>query len=305
MTPRFIVGACVLLAACGRAGAHPQSGLTQQDSWHRTVSPGGPARRIVSLSPATSELVFALGLGDRLVGRTTWCDWPEAVKQVPSVGNGIGPDVEAIVARRPDLVLVYPSEANRAAVAQLEGLHIPAAVLAQDGIADWRGAVRWVAREAGVPERADSLLSDFDRRLAAEASPDTIRPTVFIAVGSNPPIAIGSRSFVSELVALAGGRNAFDSIAAPSAVVSLEAVVGRNPDAVLVLGPDSVARTVARRPGWSAIPAVRAGRIITVDGSAFDRPSPRLPEAVRLLRAKIDSVRATCGARRAMGRACA
>jgi len=285
------LAACALLVACGRPAPRATS-TTLQDDWDRTVALAAPARRIVSLAPATTELVFALGLGGRLVGRTTWCDWPPAAHEIPDVGNGISPNVEAIVARRPDLVLVYPSEANRAAVAQLTALGIPTAVLAQDALADWRRTARWIARAGGVPARGDSLVRAVDSALAAVRAPDAASgPRVFIAVDENPPIAIGAGSFLSELLTLAGARNAFSDLRTPSAVVSLEAVVARDPDVVLVLGPDSVTRAVGARPGWRAIPAVRTGRVVAVDGSAFDRPSPRLPDAVRILEARLAALR--------------
>jgi iron complex transport system substrate-binding protein len=239
--------------------------------------------------------VFALGFGDRLVGRTTWCDWPAEALRVTDVGNGIGPNVEAVAAQRPDLVLLYPSESNRAALAQLEQLGIPVAALEQDAIAEWRGAVRWVARALGDSARGDSLLARFDRELADSSVQSVeVAPKVFIAVGANPPIAIGTNSFVSELLGLAGGANAFADIGSPSAVVSLEAIVARNPDAVLVLGPDSIIPDVRRRPGWRSIPAVRGGRVIAVDGSEFNRPSPRLPSAVSRLAERLDEIRRAC-----------
>lgn len=290
---RALLLACLAVPACSRS-APRAAPLTFQDDWHRTVALSAPARRIVSLAPATSEIVFALGLGDRLVGRTTWCDYPPAVKDVPSVGNGIGPDVEVIARQRPDLVLVYPSEGNRAAVGQLEALGIPAAALKQDAIGDFKSTTRWIARAAGVPERAESLLSDFDRRLAQvrqdrPALQRNARPSVFVAVGANPPIAIGAGSFISELLTLAGARNAFADVAGPSAQVSLESVVAHKPDVVMVLGGDSTAREIEQRAGWTAIPAVRAHHVIAVSGSEFDRPSPRLPEAVRTLAARLRS----------------
>ena len=106
----FVLAALVL-PACARA---PSSGaIVRMDDWGRTVALAAPARRIVSLAPATTELVFALGLGDRLVGRTRWCDYPPAALRVPDVGDGMGPNVEAVAARRPDLVLLYASPANR------------------------------------------------------------------------------------------------------------------------------------------------------------------------------------------------
>ena len=290
MRRAFILAAAVV-AACSR-GTPPTAAISQQDDWHRTVALAAPARRIVSLAPATTELVFALGLGDRLVGRTTWCDWPAEAKAVRDVGNGLGPNVEAVAAQRPDLVLMYPSETNRAAVAQLDGLGIPTAVLKQDAITDWSATVRWVARAGGVPERAESLLADFERRLTAVRVSDAAGPAVFIAVGANPPIAIGAGSFISEVVTLAGGRNAFADLPAPSAPVSLEAIVARGPAVVLVLGPDSVIPDVSTRPGWRAIPVVRLGHVMAVDGGEFNRPSPRLPEAVRILAARLAPLRA-------------
>ncbi|MFI5207943.1 MAG: ABC transporter substrate-binding protein [Gemmatimonadales bacterium] len=277
---RAAVLACVLLAASCR-GQTRVSRIELTDDWGRRVALAAPARRIVSLAPETTELVFALGLGERLVGRTTWCDWPAAARAVPDVGNGIGPNVEAIAARHPDLVLVYPSEANRQAVEQLGALGIPAAALKQDAIADWRSTVRWVAQASGADAAAESLLADYDRRLAqARRSVSPSSPSVFVVVETNPPMAIGGGSFLSELVTLAGARNAFGDIRAPSAALSLETAAQRNPDVVLVLGPDSEANGLARRPGWQAIAAVRRGRVLGIQGSEFNRPSPRLPEAV-------------------------
>jgi len=286
----LIIG--VVLPGCAREPDRPPvAGPSVMDDWGRTVSLRAPALRVVSLAPATTELVFALGAGERLVGRTTWCDFPAEAREVADVGNGIGPNVEAIAARRPDLVLLYPSESNRAALAQLERLGITVAVVEQDAIAEWRATARKVAVLLGVPAAADSLLSDLDRRLAAAGLPSAAsrspRPGVFIAVGANPPIAIGRGSFVSELVELAGGRNAFEDVPGPSAVVSLEAIVAKSPDMVLYLGADSAAPTIARRPGWSAIRAVRRGRVIGVEGSQFNRPSPRIPEAVTELRRRL------------------
>lgn len=289
MVRRAAVVACALLAVSCRA--RPQvSRIELTDDWGRRVALAAPVRRIVSLAPETTELVFALGLGERLVGRTTWCDWPAAARAVPDVGNGIGPNVEAIVARHPDLVLVYPSESNRQAVQQLEALGIPAAAVKQDAIADWRATVRWVSRATGTVTVADSLLDDFDRRLAEARRPaSAASPTVFVVAETTPPMAIGGGSFISELLSLAGARNAFADIGAPSAVVSLESVAQRNPDVVLVLGPDSEATALARRPGWQAIAAVRRGRVLAIRGSEFNRPSPRLPDAVRRLAERLEA----------------
>jgi iron complex transport system substrate-binding protein len=285
-----IAAAASLCAACSTQRARTRATLT--DDWGRAVAADSPARRIVSLSPTTTEVSFALGLGDRLVGRTTWCDWPEAARAVADVGNGIGPNVEAIAARRPDLVLLYASDANRQALARLEAVGIRAFVLKLDLAADVRRAARAIATLAGRDRAGDSLVVAFDSALAqasrAAARIERRPPRVYVDVEANPPITVGAGSYLTEILAAAGARNAFADIAAPSGTVSLEAIARRDPDVVLVLAADTARRhDLARRPGWRAVRAVRDGRIVVVDGSLYGRPSPRMPEAVRDLAARL------------------
>ena len=292
------IGLLASVAGCFRAPARAAAGVT--DDWGRALRMA-PARRIVSLQPATTELVFALGLGDRLVGRTTWCDYPPAALRVTDVGAGIGPNVEAIAAVHPDLVLLYASEANRDALRQLGALGIGVAVLRVDLTADMRRAAHVIATLAGVPGSADSLLAVFDsamasaRRFVVIPAPRTshLAPSLYVDIEPNPPITVGAGSFLSEVIAEAGARNVFDDITRPSAPVSLEAIVARDPDAVLVLTTDTAhARGIAARPGWRALSAVRDGRIIAVNGSLFGRPSPRMPQAVAELASRLASLRA-------------
>src|SRR2546430_15346983 len=113
------------LPACREAGrAPPRSNLVVTDDADRRVALAAPARRVVSLLPSFTELLFAIGAGDRLVGRTTWCDYPPAAVRVPSVGDGMPPNVEAVAARHPDLVVLYRSGPNITAPEQLERLGI-------------------------------------------------------------------------------------------------------------------------------------------------------------------------------------
>src|SRR5438552_4007728 len=133
-----LAGLLALLAACGGG----ERGAT-------TRAPLPPARRIVSLSPAVTELLYALGAGDRVVGRTTWCDYPPAVRAVPSVGDGLSPNLEAIVARRPDLVVLYRSALNETAAQRLRALGLATAVLPQDRLEDLAAAAGVLGRLPG------------------------------------------------------------------------------------------------------------------------------------------------------------
>jgi ABC-type Fe3+-hydroxamate transport system substrate-binding protein len=255
------------------------------DDGGAAVTLAAPPRRVVSLIPATTELVFALGAGDRLVGRTSWCDFPPEAARVPDLGNGIGPNLEAVVAAKPDLVLLYKSGANRAAVERLRGLGIPVLELATDRMQDFDRVARLVGRALGVGERAESLVTSTERDLAAATHIPSFRPSVLILVWDRPPMTLGRGSFLSEIVDRAGARNLFDDIATSSAPISVEAVVARDPDFILVSGTGEPA--IASRPEWQSVRAVRERRFLHVGGSEFNRPSPRVAAAVRELAAAL------------------
>jgi iron complex transport system substrate-binding protein len=279
-----------LVAACSPRPAPHAISIT--DDWGRPVALAAPAARIVSLSPATTEILFALGLGPRVVGRTRFGDWPPAARAVAEVGNGIGPNVEAVAARRPDLVVLYASAANRGAVDRLTALGIPSVVLKLDLASDVRRAARAIARLAGVPAAADSLIARFDsslRAVAARAAPAAgRRPRLYVDAWPSPPMTVGRGSYLSEVIRAAGAENVFDDIGASSATVSLEAVVARDPDVVLVPTIDTLhPPDLAGRPGWSAVRAVREGRVLVVDANLYDRPSPRMPLAAADLAARL------------------
>jgi ABC-type Fe3+-hydroxamate transport system substrate-binding protein len=267
-------------AACDRAPAG--GGLQVVDDAGDTVALARPAERVVSLAPAFTELLFALGAGDRVVGRTEWCDWPAAALAVPSVGDGLAPNVEAIVARRPDLVLVYRSGANGEAVARLRALGIPVAQFRPDGLGDFGRSAIGVGQLLGLPDSAAALVARLEAGLAsARVEPPREPLRVVVVAGDSPPIVIGRGSYLSELVQLAGAGNAFADVPGGSAVVSLEAIAARDPDLVVVLGAAPPA--AFRRPEWRVVRAVREGRVVVLDGSAYGRPSPRSPDAARAL----------------------
>jgi iron complex transport system substrate-binding protein len=282
--------ALLVLAGCREPAPVAVSDLID-DAGSRTTLVRPPVR-VVSLIPATTELVFALGAGALLVGRTSWCDYPAEASAVPDLGNGIGPNVEAVVAARPELVLLYKSGANRAAAEQLRGFGIPTLELATDRIEDFERITRLVGRALGRAGAADSLVARTAAELAA-ASVDTggsgPRPTVFLLAWDRPPMTLGRGSFLSEIVERAGARNLFDDLATSSAPISIEAVAARDPDFILVSGTGEPA--VARRTEWRVVPAVKARRFLVVNGSEFNRPSPRIADAVRQLTRALQAAR--------------
>jgi iron complex transport system substrate-binding protein len=270
------------VAGCrGEQAALPDP-LLAVDDLGDTVRLATPATRIVSLIPATTELLFALGLGDRVVGRTTWCDFPAAARQVPNLGDGLQPNLEAIVATRPDLVVLYNSSQNVAAAERLRAQQIPTLLVTTDHLADVPRLARLLAPLAGDPAAGDSLALHFEAELdSATVRAPAARRNLLILAWDQPPIAIGAGSFLSELAERAGARNVFDDLEAPSAPVSMEAIASRDLDAVLVLG-DTVPAW-ASRPEWQAVGAVRDQRFVFVPANLFSRPGPRSPAALRAL----------------------
>ena len=241
-----------------------------------------PAHRIVSLAPSSTELLFALGAGDQVVGRTTWCRYPPAALRVPDVGDGLNPNVEAIAARHPDLVVLYRSQLNQTAAAQLARLGIPSVILAQDRLEDIARAAHELGRLTGRQGAGDSIGAALEALLRTPPPAPIMR--VAFVVWDNPPMVIGGGSYLDQLATLAGGANVFHDLGAASATVSIETIVARNPDAILVLSDSTAPPAYSARREWRAIRAVRERRFIMLPADLFGRPSPSAPAAVLALR---------------------
>ena len=283
-----------LLGACASPAPRPAGPLSVVDDVGDTLRFARPATRIVSLSPATTELVFALGAGDRLIGRTRWCDYPPAALAVPSVGDGLPPNVEAVVAAAPDLVLLYRSPQNAPARARFREAGIPTLTLSFDHLDDVGRLSRLLGPLLGRPAAGDSSARAFEDAIATarertQAIPDSLRPQVLLLAWDQPPIAIGAGSFQSEILTLAGATNLFADVPTPSAPVSVEAIAARDPD--LILLSDTGQPAFARRPEWAAVRAVRERRFARLTTPAFGRPSPRAPEVIRELMTRLAEAR--------------
>ncbi len=288
-----LTGLLAALAACrgDRPALAGQDAVAITDDAGRPVALAHPAQRIVSLSPSVTELLFALGVGDRLVGRTTWCDYPPAARAVPSVGDGLNPNIEAVAARRSDLVVLYRSALNETAAQQLARLGIAAAVIQQDRLEDVGRAARLLGRLTDRGAAGDSIAEAVARLL--ESRPAAGAPLVRLAfvVWDNPPIVIGAGSYLDQLAALAGGVNVFHDILAASAAVSLETLAARNPEVIVVMSDSARLPAYSARKEWQATRAVRLRRFVFLPGSLFGRPSPRAAEAVAELRKRLEAAR--------------
>jgi len=244
-----------------------------------------PAQRVVSLLPSFTEILFAIGAGDRVVGRTQWCDYPPAALNIPSVGDVLPPNIEAVMTRRPDLVVLYNAGPNVTAAKQLERAGIQTVLIDLNRLEDLGPAARTLGRLTGRQEQAESLAIVLDS-LAGRPPPPSTTSLAFI-VWDNPPIIIGHGSYLDQLAAQAGARNVFGDIAAPSAQVSLETIVARDPQWIAVLSDSTVPPAFAKRREWRAVRAVREGHFLLLPGSLFGRPGPRSGDAIAQLRARL------------------
>lgn len=271
-----------ILLACRPAGDQRSATSDQRvtvDDAGDPLPPPAQRSRIVSLVPATTEILFALGAGNRVVGRTHWDGWPPEVANVPDLGDGIRPSVETVLKARPDLVVLYATGDNRDAVLALRSAGIPVISLRLDRIIDFERAATILGEAVGESARArvvtDSVRATLQRvRVATRELP---QPTVFMLSWETPLMTIGSGSFLSELVEIAGGRNVFSDLRGPSPQVSFEEVLRRNPE--FILGRPETAGNLRARPRWLTLPAVRDHRVLVMDTVLVGRPGVRLGEA--------------------------
>lgn len=254
-------------------------------------------RRIVSLLPSLTEILFAVGAGERVVGVTTHCTYPpEAQQGRTQVGGYVARSMstEVILSLEPDLVLAFDDDAQATAVAELRRLGLSVEPITLRSLADVTTAIRRVGELVGRRQAAERVASEVElsieqlrRRVAAV--PSGMRPRVFYAVWHQPLMTTGNRTFTHELIELAGGRNVFGDVDREYFNVSLEEMILRDPQ--VILGADSHGLIPelenGQRPGWSHVAAVRAGRAHGIAGDVVSRPGPRIGEALRLIAGKL------------------
>lgn len=263
--------------------------------------------RLVSICPSNTEIACAVGLGEHLVGLDRSSDWPPEIVHLPRVGPDLAVDVDAIAALRPDLVLsslsVPGMEKN---LANLDGAGIPHLVLDAQSIAGVFASVRTLARLFGRGRRAEEVVAAMQARLdavAARAAALPRRPKVHLEWWPKPVIVPGARCWTAEMVRIAGGEPLFADLDVRSTPVEDDAVPARAPDLLLtcwcgVPHDKQKPAKMAERPGWDAIPGVRAGRLLAAEERHFGRPGPRLVEGVEWLHARIAEWSAAEGAPR-------
>lgn len=259
------------------------------DDLGREVVVSALPERIISLAPSNTEVLFAVGAGDQVVGVTEFCNYPPEAQNREKIG-GFSPDtisVEKIVSLEPDLVFSAGS-IQQPVIEALEQAGIPVFAFDPERLEGVYKNIETAGRLTGHEAEAAGVVTEMQDRVAAvtektQAIPEDERPTVFYEVWHEPLMTAGPTTFIGELIDLAGGKNIFADVTEEYPQVSAETILQRDPD--VILGPDShgeelTAEKIKTRPGWGDIRAVQEGRIFLVNGDIVSRSGPRLADAL-------------------------
>jgi iron complex transport system substrate-binding protein len=242
-----------------------------------------PARpRIVSLAPHLTELVFAAGGGDTLVGTVEYSDFPAAARSIPRVGDAWRVDMEKLVALHPDIVLTWASGTPPDIVARIDTLHLRKVAIATYRLADVPTALRTLGELTGTKPVAETAAAAFDAEIAqlrneyARAVP----VSVFVQLDDQPLFTVNARHIISEIVELCGGRNVFADLPQLAPPIGVEAVIAANPQVILSTD-DTIADPAAQWRSWERLTAVRYGTIYPIHADTVARSTPRLVQGTR------------------------
>ncbi|NOX38163.1 MAG: ABC transporter substrate-binding protein [Calditrichaeota bacterium] len=251
-------------------------------------------RRVISLAPNITEMVYRLGLQDRLVGRTAFCQYPPAVLRLPSVGGYLNPDFEQMVRLQPDLVLLLP---NPEMEQKLQRLGLATLTLPNETLADILESFRTLGEAFGITDRAQAVIQGIQDTLqqVEQQSADKRTVRALLVVGRTPGTLqhiyiAGKETYLSELWALCGGRNVFDGIPLRYFEISREDLIKANPDAILEFRSETLSRVekVQLQKEWEALKiltAVQRQQVYLLTDRMFLIPGPRIARmAVQLQR---------------------
>ncbi len=266
--------AALVVLACSR-GRAPPSALRE-------------ARRVVSVSPAITEALFAVGAGDRVVGRSRFCDWPPEAAKLPVVGGVIDADFEAIAQLDPDLVIGNPGPASTRLADRLAPLGIATWFPGIESVAAIDAMIVGVGERTGHAAEARQVAASVDARTAAVERSVSGEPMlrVLMVLDVDPVVATGPKDFIDELLRRAGGANVL-TVGASWQTLDFEQIAALDPDVILdasaMTGGSGTSRIRPDAPGWTHVRAAREGHVVPIDDPRVLRPGPRAAEGLATL----------------------
>jgi iron complex transport system substrate-binding protein len=285
----------VALTGCNSKGDAPASPsasapqtrfpVTVTDDASASVMIASEPKRIVSLAPANTEIAFALGLGDKVVGVTTYDDYPAEVKSIAKVGDFTTPNIEAIAAAKPDLILATTG-VQADSLKRLKALGATVIAIDPQTLEGVYTDIERIGRATGADEKAAELVASMQRDVAdvRQSVQATAQVTAFVEIAQNPLYTVGSGTLIDELLVLAGGKNI---VTEPGYVAySSEQLIKADPRVYLATkGSMSDPAALAKRAGFAKLQAVTNDRVVILDDNLVSRPGPRIVDGLRQIAA--------------------
>lgn len=269
-------------------GVNPSWARTVTDETRRVVNISEIPKRIVSLAPGITETLYALGLDDKIVGVTTFCDWPAAARAKPRIGGFTNPSIEKIIALKPDLILATADGNRKDTVQQLEKLGLPVYVT---NPSDTHGVLRSILHIGEITNQekdAGILVDQLQKRLnhITEQTHHKHKPRVFFQIGLEPIVTAGRGTLINEVIERAGGVNVAGRDIANYPRYSAEGIIGASPDIIVFAPMINDNKFEAVKKFWQKfgeVPAVKNNKIYPIDANLINRASPRIIDAVEIM----------------------
>ena len=252
-----------------------------------------PAQRIVSLAPYLTELLFAAGAGDALVGVTEFSDYPVAARSLPRVGGGGGLDIEAIMALQPDLVVAWQSGNPSAQVEKLQSFGIPVFISEPRQLGDVPATLRRLGRLAGTGAVASVQEAHFNKRHGELRNRYASRPKVslFYQIWEQPLMTLNGEHIFADVVRLCGGENIFHALPALAPQVDIEAVLQADPQVIVVAADTDDPSSLSQWQRWPQLSAVKQGQVYAIQREQLVRHTPRILDGAARLCELLDAAR--------------
>ncbi|MGH8854080.1 MAG: cobalamin-binding protein [Telluria sp.] len=280
----------VLLAT---ALAAPLAGaVTVQDDAGNTITLNKPAARVISMSPHVTELLFAAGGGNRIVGAVSYSDYPEAAKSIPRIGTNREIDLESVIAMKPDLVVAWMHNGSERQIEMVRKLGLPVFLSDPQTLEGIPRNVSRLGHLMGTEATADAVAADLRKQLASLRARYAGRPTVrtFYQVWDKPLYTLSGKHIISDALRLCGAENIFDKLPVAAPVVSVESVLQADPEAIFGTAEKNYGGVTLWKP-YTTLRATRNDNLFTVDGDLLNRAGPRMIAGTAILCEKLELAR--------------
>jgi iron complex transport system substrate-binding protein len=298
MTTRPLLALAFIVTIFAAAQAQAAA-LSVTDDTGAAVTLAAPAQRIVSLAPHVTELLFAAGGGERIVGAVSYSDYPPQAKSIPRVGDNKSLDLERIVAMKPDLIVVWRHGNALRQIERLRELHVPLFFSEPHRLDDIPATIDKLGVLLGTSAQANTASNTFRHDIDGLRTRYAKQPpvSVFYQVWDDPLMTLNGSNTVSEVIELCGGRNVFNDLKPQVPTIATEAVLAADPEAIVTATPGATNSEHALPSlntwhKWPSMKAVARGNLFGIDGDLINRPTPRLALGAAALCEDLEAARA-------------